>query len=81
MSFRAVDPCGHEVGYQESLTVRDSEPPALALPPRLEIECDGTGFLGRSAVCELLNLSDTIRELILERRPASEIKRVVLWDG
>jgi type IV pilus assembly protein PilB len=45
------------------------------------IECDGTGFHGRSAVSELLDLSDTIRELILERRPASEIKRVAKEEG
>ncbi len=45
------------------------------------IECDGTGFLGRSAVSELLDLSDTIRELILSRRPASEIKRVAKKEG
>ena len=45
------------------------------------IECDGTGFLGRSAVSELLDLSDTIRELILSRRPASEIKRVAKEEG
>ncbi|MDX1632560.1 MAG: GspE/PulE family protein [Thermoanaerobaculia bacterium] len=45
------------------------------------IECDGTGYFGRSAVSELLDLSDTIRELILERRPASEIKRVAKEEG
>ncbi|HVS02969.1 MAG TPA: GspE/PulE family protein [Thermoanaerobaculia bacterium] len=45
------------------------------------VECDGTGFHGRLAVSELLDLSDTIRELILERRPASEIKRVAKEEG
>jgi type II secretory ATPase GspE/PulE/Tfp pilus assembly ATPase PilB-like protein len=45
------------------------------------IECDGTGFHGRLAVSELLDLSDTIRELILGRRPASEIKRVAKEEG
>jgi type IV pilus assembly protein PilB len=39
------------------------------------VECNGTGFLGRLAVSELLDLSDHIRELILAKRPASEIKR------
>ena len=33
------------------------------------IECGGTGFKGRTAICELLDLSDSIREMILERRP------------
>ena len=38
------------------------------------IECNGTGFLGRSAISELLDLSDNIRALILEKRPAAEIR-------
>ncbi len=45
------------------------------------IECNGTGFLGRTAISELLDLSDRIRELILERRPASEIKRAASSEG
>jgi len=45
------------------------------------IECSGTGFLGRTAISELLDLSDHIRELILERRPASEIKRAAREEG
>jgi type IV pilus assembly protein PilB len=45
------------------------------------LECNGTGFLGRMAISELLNLSDRIRELILERRPASEIKRAARDEG
>ncbi len=39
------------------------------------VECGGTGFKGRMAICELLDLTDHIRELILDRRPISEIKR------
>jgi type IV pilus assembly protein PilB len=45
------------------------------------IECDGTGFHGRLAVSELLDVSDRIRELILDRRPASEIKRAAKDEG
>jgi len=45
------------------------------------LECNGTGFLGRLAVSELLDLSDRIRELILERRPGSEIKRAAKGEG
>jgi type IV pilus assembly protein PilB len=39
------------------------------------IECSGTGFHGRTAIHELLDLSERIREMILGRRPTSEIKR------
>ena len=45
------------------------------------LECSGTGFFGRTAVSELLDLSDHVRELILERRPASEIKRAAMEEG
>jgi type II secretory ATPase GspE/PulE/Tfp pilus assembly ATPase PilB-like protein len=45
------------------------------------IECGGTGFKGRTAICELLDLSDRIREMILERRPNSEIKRAAREEG
>jgi type IV pilus assembly protein PilB len=45
------------------------------------IECNGTGFHGRLAVSELLDLSDNIRELILDRRPGSEIKRAAKEEG
>jgi type IV pilus assembly protein PilB len=45
------------------------------------IECGGTGFKGRTAICELLDLSDNIRELILERRPISEIKKAAREEG
>lgn len=45
------------------------------------IECNGTGFHGRTAISELLDLSDHIRELILDRRPASEIKRAAHEEG
>ncbi len=38
-------------------------------------ECGGTGFRGRTAIHELLDLSEHIREMILDKRPASEIKR------
>jgi type IV pilus assembly protein PilB len=45
------------------------------------IECSGTGYKGRLAVCELLDLTDRIREMILERRPTSEIKKVAREEG
>jgi type IV pilus assembly protein PilB len=45
------------------------------------IECGGTGYKGRTAICELLDLSDQIRELILARKPTSEIKRAAREEG
>jgi type IV pilus assembly protein PilB len=44
-------------------------------------ECSGSGYHGRSAISELLNLSDRIREMIVNRRPSSEIKRAAKEEG
>jgi type IV pilus assembly protein PilB len=45
------------------------------------IECAGTGFRGRTAIHELLDLSDRIREMILARKPTSEIRRGAREEG
>jgi type IV pilus assembly protein PilB len=44
-------------------------------------ECGGTGFRGRTAIHELLDLSDQIREMILDKRSTAEIKRVAREAG
>ncbi len=43
--------------------------------------CHGTGYRGRTVIAELLEMSDQTRELILDRRPVSEIKRHALEHG
>ena len=45
------------------------------------LECSGTGYHGRTAICELLDLTDRIREMIVDRRPTSEIKRIAREEG
>tara|TARA_B100000809_G_scaffold260782_1_gene308359 strand:+ start:3169 stop:4857 length:1689 start_codon:yes stop_codon:yes gene_type:complete len=45
------------------------------------MECGGTGYKGRTAICELLDLTDDIREMILDKRPTSEIKNVARLAG
>jgi type IV pilus assembly protein PilB len=45
------------------------------------LDCSGTGFRGRMAISELLDLSDAIREMIVGRRPTSEIKRAAREGG
>src|SRR5437867_378679 len=44
-------------------------------------ECGGTGFRGRTAIHELLDLSDRIREMSLDKRSTAEIKRVAREEG
>jgi type IV pilus assembly protein PilB len=45
------------------------------------IECAGTGFKGRTAIHELLDLTDRIREMILAKKPSSEIRRAAREEG
>jgi type II secretory ATPase GspE/PulE/Tfp pilus assembly ATPase PilB-like protein len=44
-------------------------------------ECGFTGYKGRTAIAELLELSDEIREMILERRPLSEVRKRAKEEG
>jgi type IV pilus assembly protein PilB len=44
-------------------------------------QCTFTGFRGRTAIGEILALSDSVRELILEKRPTSELRRVARREG
>ncbi|HEV7903712.1 MAG TPA: GspE/PulE family protein [Pyrinomonadaceae bacterium] len=43
--------------------------------------CNHTGYRGRTAIHELLNLSDNVREMIIERRPGSEVRRAAEQEG
>src|SRR6186713_341755 len=72
--------CTHTIVPDHPLLEESAMNPALAETHTFYegagcIECSGTGFKGRTAICELLNLSDRIREMILARRPASEVRK------
>ncbi len=78
--------CKRPVKYGESLLIESGLNPAEwkdveGMEGEGCFECGGTGFRGRTAIHELLDLSDPIRELILDRRPASEIKRMAREEG
>src|SRR6516225_3638106 len=45
------------------------------------MECSGTGFRGRTAIHELLELTDNVREMILAKKPSSEIRRAAREEG
>ncbi len=77
--------CKHEVRYPDAFLVESGmDPDKYRDFPFSEgagcFECGGTGFRGRTAIHELLNLSEKIREMILDKRPASEIKRAAKED-
>jgi len=78
--------CKKRVVYPDSLLVESAlNPDEWRDIPMMEgagcFECGGTGFRGRSAIHELLDLTDNIREMILNKRPATEIKRAAREDG
>ncbi len=78
--------CKKQVEYSPE-TLRESglAPAEWSAVPFYEgpgcLECSGSGYHGRSAITELLDLSDHIREMIIDRRPTSEIKRAAKADG
>lgn len=43
--------------------------------------CNHTGYRGRTAIHELLDMTDSIRELIIARKPGSEIRRTAILEG
>ena len=78
--------CKKQVTYPDSYLVESGlDPGQWRDVPLYEgegcFECGGTGFRGRSAISELLDLSDNIRDLILNRRPSTEIRRKAREEG
>jgi type II secretory ATPase GspE/PulE/Tfp pilus assembly ATPase PilB-like protein len=82
---KICESCRQEVTYPETL-LTESRVTAIAGSAKFYegagcLECNGTGYHGRLAIAELLDLSDHIRTMILERRPASEIKKAAKKEG
>ncbi len=80
------DNCKRKVSYSpEVLAESGLDPAEWGNVPFYEgpgcLECSGSGYRGRSAITELLDLSDRIREMIISRRPTSEIKRAAREEG
>jgi type IV pilus assembly protein PilB len=78
--------CKRETRASPDLLVESGlDPKVYAETPFYEgagcIECGGTGYKGRSAICELLDLSDNVREMILSRRSSADIKRAAREEG
>ncbi|HKS24858.1 MAG TPA: GspE/PulE family protein [Thermoanaerobaculia bacterium] len=83
---RICSECKHEVTYSDAFLVESGlDPRDFRGKTFWEgagcIDCNGTGFHGRAAISELLDLSDRIRGMILDRRPASEIKKAAKEEG
>src|SRR6202521_4509632 len=80
------DSCKTEVRYPaELLETSGLDPVQWGQVPFAEgqgcIECGGTGYRGRTAIHELLELTDPIREIILEKKPSSEVRKLAQQGG
>jgi len=78
--------CRHEVTYPVEYLVESGLNPLEWADVKFYegagcFECGGTGYRGRSAIHELLDLSETIRQMILDKRPPPEIKRAARDEG
>ena len=78
--------CKKQVHYSdEELELSGLDPQEWRSVPFYEgegcIECSGTGFRGRTAIHELLELTDNVREMILAKRPSSEVRRAAREEG
>jgi type IV pilus assembly protein PilB len=83
---RICEACRHPLKLDAAMLAEAAIDPALIAGKTLYegtgcMECGGTGFKGRMAICELLDLTDHIREIILDRRPISEVKRAAKEQG
>ncbi len=78
--------CKHQVRASKELLVESGLDLKLyAEVPFYEgagcLECGGTGYQGRMAISELLDVTDNVRELILARRSSADIKRAAREEG
>ncbi|MGB6973502.1 MAG: GspE/PulE family protein [Terracidiphilus sp.] len=78
--------CAQTVRYEDELLLSSGLPLAewKQFPFREGagcIECGGTGYRGRTAIHELLDLTDPIRELILDKKPTSEVRKLAQKEG
>ncbi|MGA2339415.1 MAG: ATPase, T2SS/T4P/T4SS family, partial [Terracidiphilus sp.] len=78
--------CGHTVHHPDEFLLSSGLDPAEWRDFDFRegsgcMECGGTGYRGRTAIHELLDLTDTIREIILAKKPTSEIRRQAQKEG
>src|SRR6202161_2748355 len=78
--------CAHSVSYGNDVLLASAmDPEEWHDFPFREgqgcIECGGTGYRGRTAIHELLELNDPIREIILDKKPASEVRKLAQKQG
>ena len=78
--------CAHTVHYDDDMLLSSGMDPAEWREFDFRegggcMECGGTGYRGRTAIHELLDLTDPIRELILAKKPTSEVRKLAQKEG
>ncbi len=78
--------CKHSVTYEKEILQESGlDPDVYKATAFYESEgcpeCGYTGYRGRTAIAELLELSDEIREMILEKKPLSEVRKRAKKEG
>ncbi len=72
--YQASTEVAHELGLP-------NDPPVSLFAPVGCTECSDLGYRGRTGVYEVMNVTDKIRELVLQRRPASAMREAALRGG
>jgi type IV pilus assembly protein PilB len=83
---QVCDHCRHRVEHPDAFLVESGLIPAEWRDVEFVegagcFDCGGTGYRGRTAIHELLDLTDTIREIILAKKPTSEIRKQAQKEG
>lgn len=66
----------------EQLGINGKDPKKIVLyKPRGCEHCNNTGYRGRMAVMEALEVNDEIRDMIIRRAPETEIEKVAIENG
>ncbi len=78
--------CKVEVEYDPEYLEASGIPPDMARRMRFYegkgcIECGGTGYRGRTAIGELLEVTDRVRDVLIRNYASSELKRVAREAG
>jgi general secretion pathway protein E len=72
--YQAPTDIAHELGLT-------GDPPVTLYAPQGCTECAELGYRGRTGVYEVMSITDKIRELILQRRPASVMREAAMRGG
>ena len=83
---KICEKCKKEVKYsEEELKESGLDPQKIKNHKLYEgkgcVECNHTGYKGRSAIVELLDLTDDLREMILEKHSIARLKKAAAENG